>query len=63
MMIENEERGRPIRQIDVVCRFLSDHSITSISEDALLQNFKRFRARLRSKFVRKPEKKRKLKKV
>lgn len=57
LMIENEERGRPQRQIDVVCWFMKSRGIRSISEDALLQNFKRFRARIRSKFVRKPEKK------
>ena len=59
LMMRNEERGRPQRQLDVVSWFMKSHGIKSISEDALLMNFKRFRRRIQPNFVRKYEKSRK----
>lgn len=58
LMIENEELGRPLRNQDVVANFIRRYSLRSISPDALLKNFYRYRQRLFPKTPRKYQKKR-----
>ena len=58
LMIENEELGRPLRNQDVVDNFIRRYSLKSISPDALLKNFYRYRQRLFPKTPRKYQKKR-----
>lgn len=56
LMIENEELGRPLRNQDVVDNFIRRYSLRSISPDALLKNFYRYRQRLFPKTPRKYKK-------
>ena len=52
VLMENEEFGRQRRNLDVVRDFILTYRLRSISEDALLKNFYRFRNRLRPKRTR-----------
>lgn len=56
-LLENEEFGRQRRNLDVIYDFIHTYQLKSISPDALLKNFYRFRNRLRPKKVRKYQKK------
>ena len=58
IMLENEELGRPKRNQDVVEEFIRTYHLKSISSDALLKNFYRYRQRLCPKIPRKYQKKR-----
>ncbi len=53
VLMENEEFGRQRRNLDVVRDFILTYRLRSISEDALLKNYYRFRNRLRPKRTRK----------
>ena len=48
-MMENEEQGHPLRNIDVVDAFISEYHLQSISSDALLKNYYRYRDQIRPK--------------
>ncbi len=48
-LMENEEFGRRRRNLDVIRDFIISYQLRSISEDALLKNYYRFRNRLRPK--------------
>ncbi|WP_019035401.1 hypothetical protein [Prevotella amnii] len=56
VLLENEEFGRQRRNIDVIYDFIHTYQLKSISSDALLKNYYRFRNRLRPKKVRKYQK-------
>ena len=56
VLLENEEFGRQKRNLDVIYDFIRSYQLKSISSDALLKNFYRFRNRLRPKKVRKYQK-------
>ena len=62
LMMENEEQGRPKTQLVLVQQFLRRHRLASISEEALLKNFQRYRRLLYPKTPRKYQKKQKIKK-
>lgn len=49
VMIENDEQGRPMRQIEVVEDFINRYQLQSISSDALLKNYQRYRRRIHPK--------------
>lgn len=53
VLLENEEFGRKKRNLDVIYEFMHTYGLESISSDALLKNFYRFRNRLRPKKARK----------
>lgn len=57
MMTENELRGRPVPHLTMIRRWLRSRGIRSISEDALVKKFRRYRRLLYPKTVRKYEKK------
>lgn len=48
-MMENEERGHPRRNIDVVDDFMRQYRLQSITSDALLKNYYRYRDLVRPK--------------
>ena len=52
VLLENEEFGRKRRNLDVIYDFIRDYQLKSISSDALLKNYYRFRNRLRPKKTR-----------
>lgn len=52
VMTANIRNGRPYRDIDVVYRFMQDYGLESISEDALIKNYYRYKDGLRKKRVR-----------
>lgn len=52
VLLENEEFGRLRRNIDVIYDFIRAYHLKSISSDALLKNYYRFRNRLRPKKTR-----------
>ncbi|EFM01820.1 hypothetical protein [Hoylesella marshii] len=52
VLLENEEFGRQRKNLDVIYDFIRTYHLKSISPDALLKNFYRFRNRLRPKKVR-----------
>ena len=52
VLLENEEFGRTRRNLDVIYDFIHTYQLKSISSDALLKNYYRFRNRLRPKKVR-----------
>ena len=56
VLLENEEFGRKKRNIDIVHDFIHAYNLKSISSDALLKNFYRFRNKLRPKQTRKYKK-------
>ncbi len=56
LMMENEELGRPQRNQDVVDGFIRRYQLKSISPDALLKNFYRYRQRIFPKKTRKYKK-------
>lgn len=49
VLLENEEFGRQRRNLDVIYEFIRSYQLKSISSDALLKNYYRFRNRLRPK--------------
>lgn len=53
VLLENEEFGKARRNLDVIRDFISLYRLRSISEDALLKNYYRYRNRLRPKKTRK----------
>lgn len=55
-MMENEEFGRPRKAQEVVDDFIHVYSLESISRDALLKNFYRYRNRIYPKKARKYKK-------
>ena len=55
-MLENEKQGRPSHQYQVAHKFMRQHNLESISEEALLKNFQRYRNRLYPKKARKYKK-------
>lgn len=59
-LLENREIGSPLTNLDVVHRFLCEYGITTLSEDALLKNYYRYRENLRKR-AKHREYKRKLK--
>ena len=56
VLLENEEFGRKKRNIEIVHDFIHAYNLKSISSDALLKNFYRFRNKLRPKQTRKYKK-------
>ena len=56
VLLENEEFGRKKRNLDVIYDFIRAHQLKSISSDALLKNYYRFRNRLRPKKIRRYQK-------
>lgn len=52
VLLENEEFGRQRKNLDVIYDFIQTYRLKSISADALLKNFYRFRNRLRPKKIR-----------
>ncbi len=52
VLLENEEFGHQRKNIDVIYDFIHTYRLKSISSDALLKNFYRFRNRLRPKKTR-----------
>jgi hypothetical protein len=52
-LFENEEFGKERRNLDVVYDFMRAYHLKSITEDALLKNYYRYRNRLRQKRSRK----------
>jgi hypothetical protein len=54
---ENVKKGRPLRDIDVVHRFMCDYGIDSVSEDALIKNYYRWRDSLRRRNAHKRKQK------
>lgn len=56
VLLENEEFGRKRRNLDVIYDFIRTYQLKSISSDALLKNYYRFRNRLRPKKIRKYQK-------
>lgn len=52
VLLENEEFGRSRRNLDVIYEFIREYRLKSISSDALLKNYYRFRNRLRPKKTR-----------
>lgn len=57
MMDENDMTGHELTNIDVVHNFLCSYGIESITEDALLKNFYRWRDNIRKRKVRREYKK------
>lgn len=57
LLMENEEFGRPRKNFDVVYDFIQTYQLKSITTDALLKNFYRYRNRLCPKKARKYQKK------
>jgi len=55
-MMDNEAQGRPRQQREVVEDFIRDYRLESISSDALLKNFQRYRQRLSPRKKRKYQK-------
>lgn len=55
-LLENEEFGKERRNLDVVYDFIRTYHLQSVSEDALLKNYYRYRNRLRPKKTRKYKK-------
>lgn len=52
-LLENEEFGKERRDLDVIYDFMRTYRLKSITEDALLKNYYRYRNRLRQKRARK----------
>jgi hypothetical protein len=52
LLLENEEFGHQSKNIDLIVEFRHTYSLDSISEDALLKNYYRYRNRIRSKKTR-----------
>lgn len=57
LLLENEEFGHVSRNIDLIVEFRHTYSLKSISEDALLKNYYRYRNRIKSKKTRHYKKK------
>ena len=57
-MDENDMNGRPLNNLEVVNHFMCSYCIESVSEDALLKNFYRWRENMRKRKVRREYKKR-----
>lgn len=55
-MMDNENRGRPFQQVEVVDRFIYDYRLESVTTAALLKNFQRYRQRLSPRKPRKYQK-------
>ena len=53
LLDENQQEGRPLDNISVIYRFMCSYSLESISEDALLKNYYRWRINVRKKIKRK----------
>lgn len=56
ILMENEEFGHERRNLDVIYDFIQEYKLRSISSDALLKNYYRYRNKLRPKKIRKYEK-------
>lgn len=56
-MDDNDQNGRTLKQVDVVHTLLCAYGIESITEDALLKNFYRWRENLRKRSKRRDYKK------
>lgn len=56
VLLENEEFGRSKRNLDVIYDFIREYRLKSISSDALLKNYYRYRNRVRPKKIRKYKK-------
>lgn len=52
LLLENEEFGHQSKNIDLIIEFRHSYSLSSISEDALLKNYYRYRNRIKSKKTR-----------
>lgn len=48
-LLENEEFGHERRNLDVIYEFIRTYGLKSISSDALLKNYYRYRSRIRAK--------------
>lgn len=57
-LMDNDRRGHFLDNIDVVHKFLCTYGIESISEDALLKNYYRYREALRQRKKRKQRRER-----
>lgn len=56
-LLENDQRGHLFDNIDVVLQFINMYCLESITEDALLKNFYRWRENLRKRKARRERKK------
>ena len=56
-MDENDLNGHVLNNLDVVHHFMCSYCIDSVSEDALLKNFYRWRENMRKRKVRREYKK------
>ena len=56
LLMENEEQGRPRKNLDLVYDFIRDYQLKSVTPDALLKNFYRYRNRICPKKPRKYKK-------
>lgn len=56
-LLENDQRGHLFDNIDVVLQFINMYRLESITEDALLKNFYRWRENLRKRKARRERKK------
>lgn len=63
VMMENEHCGRPMTHLELVRQFIRQHGLKSITEDALIKNFQRYRRHIFPKKVRKYKKTLKFKKI
>jgi hypothetical protein len=52
-MTLNVKKGRPLRDVDVAYQFMCDYGIESVTEDALVKNYYRWRENLRKRITRK----------
>ncbi len=52
VMNRNVKNGRPLRDLDVVHQFMCDYGIDSITEDALIKNYYRWKDKLRKRSAR-----------
>jgi hypothetical protein len=52
LMNRNVKAGRPLRDLDVVHQFMCDYGIDSITEDAIIKNYYRWREKLRKRNTR-----------
>lgn len=57
LLMENEEFGRPRNNLDVVYDFIRTYRLKSVTPDALLKNFYRYKNRICPKRARKYKKK------
>ena len=56
LLLDNDQRGHLFDNIDIVLQFINMYGLESISEEALLKNFYRWRENLRKRKARRERK-------